>query len=269
MMKLSDLRAWLFELIAVVIPGAFALMIVTAASKISPFDPKAMVTRIQDICFPFGQQWLNAGFFFSVTFTIGHMVQQLSVYLLQQYGKSRKAPYRNCIDDIFGLPSVREYLLPEASGLQVDQLPLSNNDFFMMAYPDIAPKTKRDTFIAISAFCGSLAVVSLLFAVATALYCLRLFWSTDRLFWLPALTAVTLSCGTAVLWLDRCSFFHDLADRVVVNYFLGTVGGSVRAANATPSRRLGNPEKETEPDDGETEASGSDSPTDDKDSTEE
>lgn len=107
-----------------------------------------------------------------------------------------------------------------------------------MAYPDMAPKTKRDTFIAISAFCGSLAVVSLLVAIVTLLHCLKVLWSTNRLLWLPTGAVVMLSCGTAILWLDRCSFFHDLADRVVVNYFLGTVGASVRAAKAAPNPDL-------------------------------
>jgi hypothetical protein len=90
-MKLSDLRAWLFELIAVVIPGAFAFILIVAANEAAPLDSKIVAARIQGICFPFSQQWLNAGCFFSIALTMGHMIQQLSVYLLQRYGRLRKS----------------------------------------------------------------------------------------------------------------------------------------------------------------------------------
>ena len=66
-MKLSDLRAWIFELIAVVIPGAFAFIILIGATTNPPtLDPQILVARIGPFCFPFKQQWATAGYFLSV-----------------------------------------------------------------------------------------------------------------------------------------------------------------------------------------------------------
>jgi len=234
-MKLSDLRTWLFELIALVVPGAFALCLVFACFFDAHIGFRELTGQLHAVFCPFKENWLNVGLFFSITFTTGHLVQHLSVYALKYYAHYRKAPYRNCIDDIFSLASVREFLLPPETGLDIKAMPLSNNDVFMMTYPDTAPKTKRDTFIAISGFCGAMGVVSLLSIVPGLARAIRLApFGNGRSLVASGIT-VAVSLGIAIMWFDRCSFFHDLADRVVVNYFLGTVGAEFRARQNAPS----------------------------------
>ena len=182
-MKLSELHQWFFEVVGILVPGATALLLVlTFALNPSYFGsqlptPVSLSTVLQ----PFASQLLSAVFLFAVTFAAGHLTQQLSVYLLQLHARVFRLSHQNLITEVFSNEAVKQFLVPQKSLLDTSLVHLTPNDYFMMIYPDLAGKTKRETFISISAFCGAMAIVTLigllLFGVSSV--ATHPGWSTD------------------------------------------------------------------------------------------
>jgi hypothetical protein len=229
-MDFKELRQWFFEVVGILIPGGIGIFLALAfASDPTAFGLKHPIAEYYvRILQPFSSQLLNYSLVFSVTFASGHFIQQLSVYLLRLHAQMFGLRHQNLIDQVFGSDVVRNYLVPPESTLSATGVHLTANDYFMMVYPDLAGKTKRETFISIAAFCGAMAVVTLSGACLLVVSRVLQIWA-DTHASTASLTAAVL--GGALLtevWIGRCRYFHDLADRVVVNYFLLQFGSQFR-----------------------------------------
>jgi hypothetical protein len=99
----------------------------------------------------------------------------------------------------------------------------------MMVYPDVAPQTKRDTFVTIANFCGGMAVVMILSA------CLGMYSALATLIQqgLTSIFRTTLMelmiLMIAYFLFRRSISFEELADCIVVNYFLNKYGANFRS----------------------------------------
>ena len=225
-----EIRQFFFEIIGILIPGAMAVLaLLFFALSPSDFgfqfpDPKAIETLLQ----PFGSQVINGLFLVGILFVAGHLVQQLSVYLLQLHASTFRTRRRNLISEVFGQPEVQHFILPPESSFVAKSAVLTPNDYFMMIYPDLAPRTKRETFVSISGFCGSMAVVTIL---SVTLHCSSLVLRirlNSGVPWCWSIFEIPIGLILTKIWIDRCRYFYEMADRVVVNYFLSSFGTHFR-----------------------------------------
>jgi hypothetical protein len=229
-MKASDFRQWLFEIVAILLPGGIVLVIIAQFAA----EPQAFILRIRDLQYvsqfpkPFDSALANTVAYLGLGFVAGHIVQQIAVYLMKIYTRIFRLSHRNLIDQIFSSPQIREYLIPSRSGLDCSGLGLKNYDYFMMIYPDMSPHTKRDTFIAISGFCGSMAVVTILLVLLIAASSVARTVAGKPALVLSLLISILIGSLITFLWIKRCTYFYDMADRMVVDYFLSKFGHHFR-----------------------------------------
>ena len=239
-MELKNLRDWIFELIAILLPGGFAFILVSVFI-INPIDfivNNPNWKHLDEVILPFTSQTLNIFFLISVSFVTGHLIQQISNYPVGAYLRVFRIKKKNFIAQVFALNEVRQYLIPPSSGFPVNELDLKEEDFFMMVYPDVAPHTKRDTFVTIANFCGGMATVSILLAVFVAY---SGFANVGRPTSIPVVRVILveiLVCVASYLLLKRSVSFQELADCIVVNYFLNKYGAYFRNLKATPAEEV-------------------------------
>jgi len=151
-MDLKNLRDWLFEVIAILLPGSIAFAIVI----IFIFDPTGFIIRIVDfqqiegVLLPFESQAVNIIFFFSISFILGHFIQQITNPLLNFYIKILGIKRRYMTNIVFESKEIQKFLLPKEVEFNGS---LNSFDYYLMVYTDVAPKTNRNTYISISDFC--------------------------------------------------------------------------------------------------------------------
>lgn len=218
------MRQWFYEIVGILIPGGISVFIIVLWAH----DPSRFVSEFPDLAaiekaiLPFGSGWLNAGLIVSACYSAGHLVQQLAIYLMGWHSRLFKLKHRNSIVETFKNTLVRTKAAPFAA-LENLGLSLEPDDLFMMIYPDFAPKTKRDTFIGAAAFCGAMAVVTVLFillSLAAGMFAVFNHRSIAPRMWIPVLV---VCIALTELWIQRARFFYEMADRIVVNYFLGHI----------------------------------------------
>jgi hypothetical protein len=221
---LKEVRQWFYEIVGILIPGGISAFIVLLWAH----DPTRFVSALPDLgaiektILPFGSGWLNAGLIVSACYSAGHLVQQLAIYLMEWHSRLFRLKQHNSIAETFKNTLIRTKAAPFAALANLG-LSLEPNDLFMMIYPDFAPKTKRDTFIGAAAFCGAMAVVTMLFVLLSLTAGMLAVWdhlSIVPRIWIPVLA---LCMALTELWIQRARFYYDMADRIVVNYFLGHI----------------------------------------------
>ena len=228
-MDLKELRQWFFEVIGILVPGAISLLLGLAFGH----DPAAFglsypsglyyVKALQ----PFSSDFLNIGLLLGLSYAVGHIVQQLSVYLLQMHSRFFASTRHSFIQQVFDSEAIRNFLIPQESQLE-SSIDLKANDYFMMVYPDLAQKTKRETFISISGFCGAMAVVSLAGVLFLGVAKVLQIWRDSHMTSGSLIVTIFTGLMLTVIWIQRCRYFHDMADRVVANYFLFQFGAYFR-----------------------------------------
>lgn len=235
-MELKSLRDWLFEVLAILLPGSLAVVVVVVFAM----DPNRFIMnpadfqKIEQVLLPFGSQALDIIFFLSISFIVGHLVQQITNPLLSFYAKILRIKRRNRINSVFEIEEIRKYLLPKDSEISDT---MGSIDYFLMVYPDIAPKTKRDTFITVADFCGG--VVSLL-TMITVFFCFSIISSLVLRLYFPVVTTIVTVFAfmlTIIIFVKRSVSYKEFADEIVVNYFLSKYGDYVRENSANISKR--------------------------------
>lgn len=235
-MDFADLRQWFFDIVGILVPGLSGT-VVAVAFALEPknfgtqfINAEAFATALQ----PFSSQILNASLLFAAAFISGHLIQQISVYLLQFYERFDKMPRADLTKEVFNSREVRQYLMPQESALKTSGVSLNHRDYFMMVYPDVATKTKRETFISICGFSGAMAVVTLVTVALLGVSSLLSLWLGLGFSFLRILVMVPVGLLITKIWIERSIHFHDMADRVVVNYFLSKLGAYFRQRDAAP-----------------------------------
>jgi hypothetical protein len=229
-MNLSEIRQWFFEVVGILIPG-FAAVVIIAAFGIEPGDFGIRLPSPHDLIGLLGppqSRVPNVTMLAVLAFIVGHLVQQLSVYLLRLHARAFRVRQRSLIPEVFGSTAVQEFLLPSASKFDPSEAGLTPNDYFMMVYPDVAPKTKRDTFVALAGFSGAMALVTLLTVALIVTAGIIRLATGAQLSIARALPCTIAGIGITQIWISRCTYFQSLADLVVVNYFLRSYGNNHR-----------------------------------------
>jgi hypothetical protein len=223
---LKNVKEFFFEITALVVPGALILVAALAFFTEPRRFPEEMffTASVAHNGAP-NPSLTSIAVFLAAAFSCGHVVQHVASITMRRLN----ARNPQCHDDllaVFSHADVKEHLLP---GLR--DLPRTPTDYFMMAYPAAAPRTKRDTFIAVHNFCIGMAVS--LASVAALTFGSFLLSPARSRFWASAFT-FTVALPSAALLMCRGAEFLRMADAIVVNSFLGLLGEERRRERDRP-----------------------------------
>jgi hypothetical protein len=230
-MDLKNVKELFFELTAIVLPGAVAFLAVwafVAAPQRFPENAHDIVAANQ-VPLVFNSAFVSTSILLALAFTCGHAVQHVALWLERKLRERFETPRRDYVGDVFSDGVVRDYLLPWNG-----PSPFSTSDYFMMAYPAAASRTKRDTFIAVFNFCIGMATALSMVALLTILS-FALGPHLDRV--LSSGCAVSMTAGVGAILMSRASDYRRFADDIVVNSFLSLLGDDIREANRSSSAR--------------------------------